>query len=284
MDLPDVVRRQPVPEPWSEGEKIPWNEPGFSQRMLREHLSQEHDAASRRSPTIDRHVEWIHRTILAGQPARIVDLGCGPGLYSSRLARLGHECVGIDFSPASIAYARESARKDKLRCTYLEQDIRVAEYGDGYDLAMLVYGELNVFRKSDATAILTKAHQALAPGGRLLLEVHTLDCVRALGMQPATWYSSAGGLFSASPHICLTESFWDDQQKVATHRYFVVDAATGAVTRHADSTQGYTDEEYRSLFEGCGFGAAVFYPSLMGEPDESQSGLVAIVCQRERGR
>jgi SAM-dependent methyltransferase len=279
-NLLDIVRRQPVPEPWSEGEKIPWNEPGFSQRMLLEHLSQEHDAASRRFPTIDRHVEWIHQTILAGQPARILDLGCGPGLYASRLARLGHECVGIDFSPASIAYAREFSLVDNLRCTYLEQDIRAADYGEGYGLVMLIYGEFNVFRRSDARATLERAQQALAQGGHLLLEVHTLGCVRAIGQQPATWYSADKGLFSDYPHLYLTESFWDAQQNVATQRYLIVDAATGRATRYAASTQGYTEQEYQSLLEECGFRDVVFRPSLHGDPDESQQGLVAIVCQK----
>ena len=58
--------------------------------MLQEHLSQEHDAASRRAPIIDRHVHWIHAALLSSHPTAILDLACGPGLYSSRLARLGH--------------------------------------------------------------------------------------------------------------------------------------------------------------------------------------------------
>ena len=103
MKLMDIVRRQRVPKPWSEGEKIPWNDPEFSRRMLDEHLSQAHDAASRRFEIIDKHVDWIHTHVLKGNPTRILDLGCGPGLYTNRLARLGHHCVGIDFSPASIA-------------------------------------------------------------------------------------------------------------------------------------------------------------------------------------
>ena len=66
MNLSDVVRRQSVPEPWTEGEKIPWNDPEFSERMLREHLSQDHGAASRRFDTIEKHVDWIHRKVLSG--------------------------------------------------------------------------------------------------------------------------------------------------------------------------------------------------------------------------
>jgi len=114
LKLLDVVHRHGDPKPWAEGEKIPWNDPDFSRRMLNEHLSQEHDAASRRFETIDNHVKWIHGQVLKANPTRVLDLGCGPGLYTNRLAKLGHHCVGIDFSPASIACAREQAEEAGL--------------------------------------------------------------------------------------------------------------------------------------------------------------------------
>ena len=88
MNLLDLVRRQPIPEPWAEGQKIPLDDPSFSRRMLREHLSQDHDAASRRFAIIDQHVAWIHHQVLSDRTSRILDLGCGPGLYTSRLSRL----------------------------------------------------------------------------------------------------------------------------------------------------------------------------------------------------
>ena len=148
MDLIDIISRSDPPEPWQEGDNIPWNEPGFSARMLKEHLSQAHDAASRRSDKIDQHVAWIHDSVLNGHPTTIVDLGCGPGLYSSRLAALGHTCTGIDFGPASVAYAIEQATARHLACTYRLQDLRTADYGMGAGLVMMIFGELNVFRRS----------------------------------------------------------------------------------------------------------------------------------------
>ena len=280
MNLIDIIHRQADPVPWSEGEKIPWHDPAFSQRMLVEHLSQEHDAASRRSETVDKHVEWIHDSVLADQRTRILDLGCGPGLYTSRLAKLGHECVGIDFSPASITHANECAQVYKLRCSYLQQDIRVADYGHGYGLVMFIFGELNVFRPTEARSILEKAHHALKEGGRLLLEVHTFAAVRAIGEQPRSWYSTDSGLFSDRPHICLTEGFWNIEQNVAIQRYFILDGLTGQVTRHAANTQAYTGEQYQSLLEECGFGQVVLYPSLGGGPGQPESGLIAIVAQQ----
>jgi 2-polyprenyl-3-methyl-5-hydroxy-6-metoxy-1,4-benzoquinol methylase len=130
LELLDLIRRRSEPEPWAEGEKIPWDEPGFSERMLQEHLTDRHDAASRRGLIIDRHVHWIHTEMLQERHSRVLDLGCGPGLYTSRLARAGHQCVGIDFGPASIQFAREQARNENLSCHYQLGDIRQVDYGE----------------------------------------------------------------------------------------------------------------------------------------------------------
>jgi len=279
MNLTELVQRPLSPEPWEEGENIPWYEPGFSQRMLREHLSQEHDAASRRFTTIDRHVSWIQQRLLSGRPGRILDLGCGPGLYSSRLARLGYTCLGIDYSPASIDYARAQASKEGLTCQYRLEDIRKADYGNDFDLVMLIYGEFNVFRPADAHLLLHKAHQALKPGGMLLLEPHPLLTLQRIGQQPSTWYSSSSGLFSEKPHFCLKEHFWDGRSSTVTIRYFILDAGTGEVSRYAQSFQAYTDEQYHRLLEEHSFIGATFYPSL-GELADASGDLIAITARK----
>ena len=280
MKLRDIFTRKSPPEPWSEGDNIPWSNPGFSRRMLREHLAQSHDLASRRSDKIDAHVEWIHREILSGCPTKILDLGCGPGLYASRLARLGHRCVGIDFSPASMEYAKEQAASENLSCGYLHADIRFTEYGYGYGLAMLIFGEFNVFKPADAVRIMGKAHAALDEGGVLLLEAHTSEAVREFGLRPASWYSAESGLFSDSPHLCLQENFWDTESETVTRRYFIVDAASEEVSRYAQSLKAYTDEQYRAILENAGFADVRFHDSLTGRKDPSQSSLLVITARK----
>ena len=227
MNLLDLIDRQTPPQPWAEGEKIPWNDPAFSERMLAEHLSQAHDAASRCFAKIDLHVRWLHENLLAGGPTRVLELGCGPGLYTSRLARLGHECVGIDFAPAAIAYAGRAARSEGLACTYHQADIRQADCGAGFGLAMLIFGEFCVFHPSDAELILAKAAAALDVGGLLVLEPHTYESVKRSASRPSQWQGRKRGRFSARPHLYLVETFWDDATATATTRGFIVDAASG---------------------------------------------------------
>ena len=40
MNISDIVGRKIPPDPWTEGDNIPWDDPAFSERMLKEHLTQ----------------------------------------------------------------------------------------------------------------------------------------------------------------------------------------------------------------------------------------------------
>jgi SAM-dependent methyltransferase len=281
MTIMDLVNRSTPPLPWAERDNIPWNDAQFSERMLQEHLCQDHDAASRRFEKIEEHIDCIHRQLLSEQPARILDLCCGPGFYTSRLARLGCECVGIDYAPASIRYAIRQAMEENLACQYILEDIRTATYGANFGLIMLIYGEFNVFRPKDAKQILKKILAAMDRNGLLMLEAHTSEAIRKKGQEGTTWQSLEKGLFSDKPHLLLQESFWDPQDKISTQRYYTIDAASGMVNRYAQSLQAYTNSQYRSLLESCGFTDLRFLPSLTGAEDTSQPDFLVIVARKE---
>jgi SAM-dependent methyltransferase len=271
--------RRGAPQPWDGDGKIPWHDPEFSARMLDEHLAQHHDGASRRTSIIDAQVRWMHEHLLRSQSARVLDLGCGPGLYTSRLAALGHQCHGIDFSPASIAYAQREATVQGSSCTYELSDIRTADYGRGYDLVMLISGELNVFRSEDAGIILGKAFDALAPGGSLLLEVHPRDAVREIGSRPARWTASESSPFSARPHVYLQEQTWQEPQGVAAVRYWVIDAGTSAVSMFGETYQAYSEDGFRSMLAQHGYVEVEFIPSLTGVDGATQDGFIGILAR-----
>jgi hypothetical protein len=190
---------------------------------------------------------------------------------------LGHTCHGIDFSPASIAYAKKHAGKS---CRFTLADVRLANFGQGYNLAMFIYGEFNVFTKKDARGILRKVYEALLHGGKLLLEISPYDGIEQLGNQPSTWYSSLSGLFSDKPHLCLMESFWDNTQHVATERYMIVDAETGEVSRFASSSQAYDERSIKTLLRGVGFKKISFHPSLTGKDESGADDFLVIVAEK----
>ncbi len=278
--IQDLIDRNPAPAPWSEGDNIPWNDPEFSERMLAEHLSQEHDLASRRRETIDRHVEWIFSEVLGSRPARLLDLACGPGLYAMRLARLGCECVGIDFSPASILHAREIAESEsKLSCSFHHADVRDALFGEDFDLVMMIYGQFNVFQRDRGLEILKKAHEALKPGGALLLEVQSLEQIQKGGEAGPSWYSAQSGLFSAEAHLVLQENFWDADAGASTNRFSIIEAKAGAVSTYALSNETYTEHEFEEVLLLAGFNNIERIPSLVGESVAGAEDLPVLVAR-----
>ncbi len=278
--LSSITGRNNRPAPWAEGDNIPWHDPDFSRRMLAEHLSQAHDAASRKFETIDCHVAWIHYQLLSGRPSRVVDLGCGPGLYAYRLARLGHSCTGIDYAPASIAYAVETAQESQLEIVYRLEDIRTAQFPPEQDLVMLIYGEPNVFAPADMRQILKRASASLTNSGQLLLEVHAPGVIRRRGQEERSWHAAESGLWSDAPHICLQENFWNAESKTAIVRHYVIDAASGDTRFESASYQDYAEDEYHSLLVDSGFTTVSHYPSLSGIEDEQQQDFMVIVASK----
>lgn len=280
MNLMDLVLRETPPTPWRDGEKIPWHEPAFSQRMLAEHLSQAHDLASRRQEEIERHVTWIHDTLLKGRPTRILDLGCGPGLYTERLARLGHTCLGVDHAPASIAHAEAQAKAEGLACRYTLADVRTADLGTQHGLAMMIFGELNVFRPEHARSILTSVASALEPGGTLLLEVHTEQAIERMGCSGSRFSTHERGLFGDAPYAEFEECFWDPATRTATTRWWIIDAETAKVRLHTQTVQAYNQDAYLQLLESAGFEAVHIGPSLSGEPRDAASDLFVVTAHK----
>ena len=271
MQLIDVTKEFATPPvPWVEGRTIPWEDPAFSRRMLAAHLSQASDAASRRSETIDRHIEFIRRVALTKPGSRVLDLGCGPGLYTQRLAEQGFDCFGIDIGPASIEYAVEQAQGLGERCRYVQGDLRETEFGSGYDLIMILFGDFNPFPRDQGLEILQRCRDALAPDGLLLLEVHSYDALRDRGLSAPRWSAHESGLFSERPHLRLDQQFWLEDSAHAAGRHWVVDAETGETKKYGWTMRAYTDAEYEALLAEAGLALVGRYENLVGTDEASE--------------
>ena len=54
-----IYRRPDTPAAWQAGGNLPWNDPAFSERMLREHLDESHSAASRTAAERAAQIAWL---------------------------------------------------------------------------------------------------------------------------------------------------------------------------------------------------------------------------------
>ena len=259
MNITDIINRIQPAIPWDHEAPIPWSDPEFSARMLKNHLSQDHDWASRREEIIQAHVKYIDKLLAPG--SHILDMTCGPGFYTQMLAKMGHHCLGVDFSPASIDYARAQASEAGLaQASYELSDIRKFTTEKIFDCVLFVFGEFNVFSRSDAQGLLNQVARVLKPGGLLILEAQTLKSVKESGEAPSSWWSCASGegILSDRPNVCLQENYWDQELNTATTRYYVLDGATGGLSTFCSSMTAYASGSYEKILGEAGFSKCQF--------------------------
>jgi len=102
---------------------------------------------------------------------RILDVGCGGGLLSEALARLGAQVVGVDASPGNVAAARLHAQSQNVTVDYrLGDPSEALSPQERFDVVLALEVVEHV---SDVSAFLATAAACLAPGGMLF--VSTID-------------------------------------------------------------------------------------------------------------
>jgi trans-aconitate methyltransferase len=105
---------------------------------------------------------------------RVLDLGCGPGHESMRLARAGAEVVGVDFSPESIRIARERTPQ----CTFHELDFRQLDDRWGTFDGVFASAALIHVAPEELPDLLSRLASILNQGGKLLVIVQDGDWFR----------------------------------------------------------------------------------------------------------
>lgn len=102
---------------------------------------------------------------------RVVDLGCGSGILAERLSTAGYQVLGIDYSPAMLALARQRAPRAEFRLgSYLGAEIPTCR-------AVTAIGEVFNYRFAGSPTpaklgrLFRKIHRALEPDGWFLFDV-----------------------------------------------------------------------------------------------------------------
>jgi SAM-dependent methyltransferase len=218
----EEINSRPAPFSISTTEAL-WTDDHTSAQMLSYHLDPNVDLSSRNHAFIDRSVDWIASRFELGEGVRVADFGCGPGLYTTRLAETGAEVTGIDFSERSVAHARRTARDAGLSVDYVVGDYLDVETDARFDLITMIMCDFCALGPSQRTALVEKFHRLLTPGGAVLLDVYSLNAF-AQREESATYEKNQlRGFWSASPYYAFVNTFKYDDQKVVLDKYTLIE-------------------------------------------------------------
>lgn len=250
MKIEKLIKAAQKPAVYTKGTAEMWVDDHISNQLLEVHLNPDIDLASRKPATIAETVNWIQQKI-PGKGLKILDLGCGPGLYAEKLAAEGHQVTGMDYSANSIQYARESAARNKLDITYCHQDYLQLTEESSYDLVMMIFTDFGVLMPDERQILLANVHRALKPGGSFLFDVlnenYTVEEEQSKG-----WEIAEKGFWKNEPYLALCQSFFYAEQGVGLTQHVIADES-GMMNVYRFWIHTFSDAELAKLLSAHDF-------------------------------
>jgi SAM-dependent methyltransferase len=278
VNLEQLNNLQQKPEPFTPGEPLFWDDPYISAQMLKTHLDPETDLASRRPETIDSSVAWIVETLDLRAGAEVLDLGCGPGLYASRLAQRGLRVTGIDYSRRSIDYAAQYAQQHRLEINYRYQNYLDLEDEEQYNVALLIFGDYCPLSPDHRTRLLHNVYRALRPGGHFILDVSTRAHRKRAGSTNG-WYLAINGFWKPGLHLVLEQGFDYPEQSIYLDQVIVIEA-NSQLSVYRMWFQDYTPDSITAELETGGFVVQSIWNDLQGAPYTEDTEWIGVVTQK----
>lgn len=254
-----------------------WNDEHTSQQMLNFHLDEGVDLASRTRAFIERSVEWMASRFAIGPGVRIADFGCGPGLYSRRLAERGAAVTGIDFSERSIRYAMQTAA-DHLDVEYVLQNYLEFSTDKRFDLITLIYCDFCALSPAQRHRLLEKFRTLLDGDGCLLFDVCSLTAFAKQVERAKCERRLLDGFWSADDYFGFLNTFKYEAEKVVLDKYTIVEASRTRVVYNW--LQYYSLESITGELEENGFRVVEAYSDVAGAAYDEESPEIAVVAKR----
>jgi len=111
---------------------------------------------------------------LGGKPAIVLDLACGTGNMTLRLAERGYDMIGADASEDMLAQAQNKAFDQGYRILWLLQDMRRLDLYGTVDAVTCVCDGLNYIIKPDELwEVFRRVRLFLNPGGIFIFDMNT---------------------------------------------------------------------------------------------------------------
>jgi 2-polyprenyl-3-methyl-5-hydroxy-6-metoxy-1,4-benzoquinol methylase len=255
-----------------------WTDEHTSKQMLAYHLNQEIDLSSRNAAFIEKSIEWIsqHFNIEAG--IKIADFGCGPGLYTTKLAKKQAQVTGIDFSQRSIQYAQQLANNQNLPIEYVNQNYLTFQTDKRFDLIIMIMCDFCALSPTQRKAMLSKFHSILKPNGSVLLDVYSLKGFEQREEIALYALNQLNGFWSANKYYGFLNTFKYEQEKVVLDKYTLIEAERTRTVYNW--LQYFSPQALEREFIECGFTIEQFYSDVAGSPFDSETQEFAIVAKK----
>jgi len=254
-----------------------WTNEHTSKQMLKYHLNEDIDVSSRNKKFILQSVDWIYSHFDLNENSKIVDFGCGPGLYTIRFAEKGAKVTGIDFSKNSIEYAQKVASENEQDIKYFNQNYLNFETEDRFDLVIMIMCDFCALSPEQRKTLLSKFKSILKPNGSVLLDVYSLNSFNQKEESATYELNQLFGFWSPNDYYAFANSFKYEKEKVTLDKFTIIEESGIRIVYNW--LQHFSKESLIKEFEDNKFKTENIYSDVAGTDYDPKSPEIAIVAK-----
>jgi cyclopropane fatty-acyl-phospholipid synthase-like methyltransferase len=271
------INSRPAPFQFYTADEL-WADEHTSKQMLEYHLNESIDVSSRNKSFIERSVEWIVSHFGVDKSTEIADFGCGPGLYTTRLAERGAFVTGIDFSERSIKYAEQTAAQKGLKINYVQKNYLDFDTTNSFDLITMIMCDFCALSPEQRKTMLSKFHSLLKSDGTVLLDVYSLNSFDQKEESATYELNQLNGFWSPEDYYCFVNTFKYWKEKVILNKYTIIEESRNRVVYNW--LQYFSVDSLKKEFEENGFKVEEIYSDVAGKTFHPGSPEIAIVAMK----
>jgi SAM-dependent methyltransferase len=243
-----------------------WTDEHISKTILEAQLDESTNAGSRKPENRKIIVNWINEKIKPS--SKIIDLGCGPGLYAYDLGQFGHNVLGIDFNKASCEYAKANKSIKNLvdykYSNYIKDDLT-----GKFNLAMMIFCDFSALIPNDQLILLNKIKTILENDGLFIFDVFGLSVMEKI-QEKRSWSISQGNDFwSNEPYILNTEIKKFNNENAIGTRHYLINQNNGKIKEFILWDQYFNDNSIKKLMKNNGFDVIEINKELISYNEET---------------
>jgi SAM-dependent methyltransferase len=205
----------------------------------------------------EEQVDHVEERLRLLPGSDVLDVPCGEGRIGRALAGRGHRVTGVDLTERFLREGRRMAEADGVQMEWVRADMRDLEFDGSFDAVVNYWGSFGYFDAEGDRRFAAGVARALRPGGRFLVDTHTLETVLP-EFEEHLWQR-------VGEHLVLQEVRFDHEtSRVETAWTFV--GPDGGRAVQDSSIRLYSYAELTALLAGVGFVSFEAVDPTSGEP------------------
>lgn len=226
---------------------------------------------------IDRLIEM--KNIYQVEGTKVLDIACGTGEFTVRLAQQGFDVTGVDLSEEMLSIARDKAEEAKVSVPFYHQNMVELDTGEQFDSIVIFCDSLNYLpEEEDVQKTFANIYEQLKQGGLFMFDVHSVYKMEHIFANQTFAHTDEDVSY-------IWNSFVGDVPYSAEHEltFFVRDEESDLYERFEEDhyQRTYPIDTYKIWLEKAGFTIKQILGDLEGEEPSATSERILFVALKE---